>query len=88
MQEYEWKYILHSYSWNADATFRLLQHVENDTYLVDTPNGKYILRRYRQGRYVADQVRAELEWMDTLRDFITVPKVVRNTYNDSVFETC
>ncbi|GMA61324.1 phosphotransferase [Alicyclobacillus fastidiosus] len=85
MQEHEWKFIVGSYSWNvSDTTFHLLQHVENDTYVVHTPNGKYILRRYRQGRYSPDQIRAEHEWMNILGDFIPVPKVVRNTDDDSV----
>ena len=61
MHERELKFILESYSWKkTDTAFHLLQHVENDTYVVDTSNGKYVLRRYRQGRYSADQVRAEL----------------------------
>lgn len=61
-----------------------MQHGENDTYVVDTSNGKYILRRYRQGRYTVDQVRAEIAWIDMLRDFITVPRIIKNTYEDSV----
>lgn len=85
MQEQELAFILESYSWNKyDTNLLLLQHVENDTYVVDKQNEKYVLRRYRQGRYSADEIRAELEWMDVLSDFITVPKVVRSTDNDSV----
>lgn len=79
MHDSELKFLLESYSWKkTDTVFHLLQHVENESYRVETPNGKYILRRYRQGRHSAEEVSAELEWMDALSGFITVPKVVRN----------
>lgn len=84
MDESELKFVLESYSWKRSDTAYLLQHVENDTYVVDTSNERYVLRRYRQGRYSEDEIRAELEWMDVLGDFIAVPKVVRNTDHDTV----
>lgn len=85
MQEHELTFIRDAYSWpKSETSIHLLQHGENDTYVVDTSCGKFIVRRYRQDRYSVDEIRAELEWINELAQFLTVPSVLTNTYNDSV----
>ncbi|WP_206921891.1 phosphotransferase enzyme family protein [Alicyclobacillus suci] len=85
MQDYELDFIVHAYSWpEMDTTVQPLQYGENNTYVVNTPGGKYVTRRYRQGRYSVHEIRAELEWMERLGKYIAIPRVIRNRYRDSV----
>src|SRR5690348_3183027 len=45
-----------------------LQHEENTTFRVETPEGgRYVLRIHRPGKHSAEEVRAEVMWLAALR---------------------
>lgn len=84
MEESKRKFLTESYQWSSDTNFVVLHSGENNTYVAETENSKYVLRRYRPGRFTLNQVCAEVAWIDRLSEFIKVPRLIKNRFGDPV----
>lgn len=80
----ELKRVSQAFTWNTDARFTLSHAGENRTYIVDINDSKYAVRRYRPNRYTADQVAAEIEWIQQLKELVAIPSVVANVHGESI----
>jgi Ser/Thr protein kinase RdoA (MazF antagonist) len=64
-----------------------LQHEENTTFRVETPEGsRYVMRIHRPAKHTADEIRAETLWLAALRRDadLPVPEPVATTEGDLV----
>ena len=84
IEESKRKFLTESYQWSPDTNFAVLHSGENNTYVAETETAKYVLRRYRPGRFTLNQVRAEVAWIDGLSEFIKVPRLIKNRFGDPV----
>ncbi|KGP90629.1 serine kinase [Pontibacillus chungwhensis BH030062] len=61
-----------------EGEFSLLNSGENDTFLFQSGDKKFVIRRYRHHRYTLQQVKAEVAWMRHVRSILPVPEIVEN----------
>lgn len=80
----ELKQVSQAFSWSTDSIFALSHAGENRTYVVEVHDLKYAVRRYRSNYYTFSQVTAEIEWIQQLARFITIPSVIQNAHGDSI----
>lgn len=66
-----------AYGWGSVLEVTTLHTGENKTYAVTTPDGAYVVRRYRSGGYTPAQVTAELEWLAALAGAVPVVPALR-----------
>lgn len=78
--------MLNAYGWPAATTVADLQRGENDTFLVAPPGGRCVVRRYREGRFEAGQIRGELSWLAALEPLVAVPRVIPAAAGDLLVE--
>lgn len=68
----ELEQLTRAYGWGTVLSAAPLHKGENQTYVVTTPSGRVVLRRYRTGRYTPTEVMAELEWLAALAGLVPV----------------
>jgi Ser/Thr protein kinase RdoA (MazF antagonist) len=68
----ELEQLTRAYGWGTVLGVAPLHKGENQTYVVTTPSGRVVLRRYRTGRYTPTEVMAELEWLAALAGLVPV----------------
>ncbi|PFR93921.1 serine kinase [Bacillus cereus] len=62
----------------------LLHGGENQTYMFESDKNKFVVRQYREGRYIAEQIEAEIHWLIAIQKQMLVPEVVVNKDGDWV----
>ncbi|HEX7022210.1 MAG TPA: phosphotransferase [Trueperaceae bacterium] len=76
LSQAEQRFLRQAYGWSAATSFHELQQGENDHALVQPPDGRYVVRRYRAGGRSRIEIEAELAWMQALRDSLSIPDVL------------
>lgn len=70
------------YNLNSFTEVSLLHGGENQTYIFESDKNKLVVRQYREGRYTAEQIEAEIHWLIALQKQMLVPEVVVNKNGD------
>ncbi|HDR7515415.1 phosphotransferase enzyme family protein [Bacillus mobilis] len=70
------------YNLNNLTKVSLLHGGENQTYLFESGKNKFVVRQYREGRYIAEQIEAEIHWLIAMQKQMLVPEVVTNKNGD------
>ncbi|KAB2457741.1 phosphotransferase [Bacillus sp. CH126_4D] len=66
------------YNLNSLTKVSLLHGGENQTYIFELDKNKFVVRQYREGRYTAEQIEAEIHWLIALQKQMLVPEVVED----------
>ncbi|MGZ7150401.1 phosphotransferase enzyme family protein [Bacillus sp. BC08] len=66
------------YNLNSLTEVVLLHGGENQTYIFESDKNKFVVRQYREGRYIAEQIEAEIHWLIAMQKQMLVPEVVAN----------
>ncbi|MEG7845284.1 phosphotransferase enzyme family protein [Bacillus mobilis] len=70
------------YNLNSLTEVSLLHGGENQTYIFESGKNKFVVRQYREGRYIAEQIEAEIHWLLAMQKQMLVPEVVANKNGD------
>ncbi|MGN5649390.1 phosphotransferase enzyme family protein [Bacillus sp. Brlt_9] len=82
MDFYTKKQLCKQYKLNSLTEVSLLHGGENQTYIFESDKNKFVVRQYREGRYTAEQIEAEIHWLIAMRKQMLVPEVVANKNGD------
>ncbi|MEE6184121.1 aminoglycoside phosphotransferase family protein [Bacillus pretiosus] len=72
------------YNFNSFTKVSLLHGGENQTYILESDKNKFVVRQYREGRYTAEQIEAEIHWLIAIQKQMLVPEVVVNKCGDLI----
>ncbi len=78
MDFYTKKQLCKQYNLHSLTKVSLLHGGENQTYMFESEENKFVVRQYREGRYTAEQIEAEIHWLIALQKQILVPELVVN----------
>ncbi|PEW81247.1 serine kinase [Bacillus cereus] len=70
------------YNLSSLTEVSLLHGGENQTYIFESDKNKFVVRQYREGRYIAEQIEAEIHWLIAMQKQMLVPEVVANKNGD------
>ncbi|HDR7272544.1 TPA: phosphotransferase [Bacillus paranthracis] len=72
------KQLCKQYNLNSLTNVSLLHGGENQTYIFESDKSKFVVRQYREGRYTAEQIEAEIHWLIAMQKQMLVPEVVED----------
>ncbi|GEN46156.1 phosphotransferase enzyme family protein [Alkalibacillus haloalkaliphilus] len=84
MKMEEWNYLKCVYNWNERSSYGLMHKGENETYLINTSDQKFVLRKYRRDQCSWKQIQSEITWMQELKKYLNVPKVITNKNSEMI----
>ena len=56
------------YNLNSVMKVSLLHGEKNQTYMFESDKNKFVVRQYREGRYTAEQIEAEIHWLIAIQN--------------------
>ncbi|MGE7861875.1 phosphotransferase enzyme family protein [Bacillus mobilis] len=82
MDFYTKEQLCKQYNLSSLTEVSLLHGGENQTYIFESDKNKFVVRQYREGRYIAEQIEAEIHWLIAMQKQMLVPEVVANKNGD------
>ncbi|CAN5900564.1 phosphotransferase [soil metagenome] len=64
------------YGWTIPSNVQTIHQGENETFLITTGEGAFVVRRYRRGHRSVAEIAAEVAWLELLRTHLNVPETV------------
>lgn len=82
MDFYTKEQLCKQYNLSSLTEVSLLHGGENQTYIFESDKNKFVVRQYREGHYIAEQIEAEIHWLIAMQKQMLVPEVVANKNGD------